>query len=143
MRLAFGMTVNPSYREFVLDQLGRVAPGIRGRGMFGGVGIYSGDLFFALIGDGTLYLKVDDSNRPDFVAAGMGPFLPFGEGGEVMQYYELPADVLDEPERLRPWVEKAISVARAKRTGTKKPPGAKPSGTRPAAKKPPPRKPKR
>jgi TfoX/Sxy family transcriptional regulator of competence genes len=106
------MAVNSSYREFVLDQLGRVADGIRGRGMFGGVGIYAGDLFFALIGDDTLYLKVDDSNRGDFVKAGMGPFLPFGEGGEVMQYYEIPADVLDEPDKLRPWVEKSIAVAK-------------------------------
>lgn len=109
------MAVNPSYRAFVLDQLGRVAPGIRGKGMFGGVGIYADDLFFALIGDDTLYLKVDDSNRADFEEAGMWPFLPFGDGGEVMQYYELPADVLEEPDRLKPWVEKAIEVARRAR----------------------------
>ncbi len=109
------MAINPSYREFVLDQLGRVAPSIRGRSMFGGMGIYSGDLFFALIGDGALYLKVDDGNRADFEAAGMGPFMPFGEGGEVMQYYELPAEVLEEPARLKPWAEKAIDVARRAR----------------------------
>lgn len=127
------MAVNPSYRAFVLDQLGRVAPGIRGRGMFGGVGIYADDLFFALIGDDTLYLKVDDSNRADFEEAGMGPFLPFGEGGEVMQYYELPADVLEEPDRLKPWVEKAIEVARSARLAKrpKKPAKKKPpSGSR-------------
>jgi DNA transformation protein len=121
------MPVNQSYREFVLDQLGRVADGVRGRGMFGGVGIYAGDLFFALIGDDTLYLKVDDSNRGDFEKAGMGPFLPFGEGGEVMQYYELPADVLEEPDRLGPWVEKAIAVAKRAKSAkaVKKPAGKK------------------
>ena len=123
------MAVTPSFREFVLDQLGRVTPGIRARSMFGGVGIYADDLFFALIGDGVLYLKVDDSTRPDFVAAGMGPFMPFGDGGEVMQYYELPADVLEEPDRLKPWVEKSIEVARrarlAKRPASKKPPAKK------------------
>jgi DNA transformation protein len=32
--------------------------------MFGGVGIYSGDLFFALIADDTVYFKADDSTRP-------------------------------------------------------------------------------
>jgi DNA transformation protein len=118
------MAVNPSYREFVLDQLGRVAPGIRGRAMFGGVGIYSDDLFFALIGDDTLYLKVDDSNRGDFEEAGMGPFMPFGEGGEVMQYYQLPPDVLEEPDRLRGWAVKAIEVARKARRARQ--PGSKP-----------------
>jgi DNA transformation protein len=55
---------------------------------------------------------VDDSNRPDFEERGMGPFQPFGEGGEVMQYYQVPEDVLEEPDTLRPWVEKAIDVAR-------------------------------
>ena len=125
------MAVNPSYREFVLDQLGRVADGIRGRGMFGGVGIYAGDLFFALIGGDTLYLKVDDTNRGDFEKAGMGPFMPFGEGGEVMQYYELPADVLEEPDRLGPWVEKSIAVAkRAKSAKAAKKPAPKKRGRR-------------
>ena len=52
--------------------------------MFGGVGIYAGELFFALIADDTVYFKVDQSNRPEFEARGMGPFRPYGEGGEVM-----------------------------------------------------------
>lgn len=106
------MGVSPTFRTYVLDQLGRVATGIRSRGMFGGVGIYSGEWFFALIDDDTLYLKVDDSNRPDFEAAGMGPFRPFGEGGEVMQYYELPAELLEGGEQLGPWVSKSIEAAR-------------------------------
>ena len=70
------MPVSPTFRTFVLDQLGRVAPRVRGRSMFGGVGIYAGAQFFALIADSTLYFKVDDSNRPDFEARGMGPFRP-------------------------------------------------------------------
>lgn len=106
------MAVSPTFRTYVLDQLGRVATGIRSRGMFGGVGIYSGDLFFALIDDDTLYLKVDDGNRADFEAIGMGPFRPFGEEGEVMQYYEVPAELLEGGEQLGTWVEKAIEVAR-------------------------------
>ena len=109
------MAVSPTFRTYVLDQLGRVATDIRSRSMFGGVGIYSGELFFALIDDDTLYLKVDDGNRPDFEAAGMGPFRPFGEGGEVMQYYEVPAELLDGGEQLGSWVEKAIDVARRAR----------------------------
>lgn len=108
------MAVNPSYRTFVLDQLGRVAPAIRARSMFGGVGIYSGDFFFALIDDDTLYFKVDAENRGDFEARGMGPFRPYGEDGEVMQYYQLPEDLLEDAEALGPWVEKAVDVARRK-----------------------------
>ena len=109
--------------------------------MFGGVGIYSGDLFFALIGGDALYFKVDDTTRADFLAAGMGPFMPVGEGGEVMQYYELPADVLEEPDRLKPWAEKAIEVARRARLAKR--PASKPAGTKPPGSKPSPPKRKR
>jgi DNA transformation protein and related proteins len=106
------MSVSPSFRTFVLEQLARCVRDIRARSMFGGVGIYGGRLFFALIADGTLYFKVDDSNRDDFEAAGMGPFRPYGEGGEVMQYYRVPDDLLEDADALRPWAEKAVNVAR-------------------------------
>ena len=106
------MTVSQSFRTFVLDQLGRGVQGIRGRSMFGGVGIYAGDVFFALLADDTLYFKVDESNRRDFEARAMGPFRPYGEEGEVMQYYQVPDDLLEDPESLRQWAEKAIMVAR-------------------------------
>lgn len=113
------MPVSPDFRELVLEQLERVTP-VHARRMFGGVGIYAGDLFFALIDDDTLYFKVDDTNRPDYEALGLGPFRPYGPEGEVMQYYEVPADVLEDPDELRPWVEKAVAVARRKRSGAKK-----------------------
>ena len=83
--------------------------------MFGGVGIYAGALFFALVDDDTLYFKVDDTNRPDFEARGMRPFRPYGDDGEVMQYYEVPADLLEDPEALRPWVDKSVAVAGRKK----------------------------
>ena len=110
------MPVSDGFRSFALEQLGRVAPNLRSKRMFGGVGVYAGELFFALIDDDTVYLKVDDTNRPAFEAREMGPFRPGGPDGEVMQYYELPVDVLEDAEELRPWVEGAIGVAeRAKR----------------------------
>ena len=108
------MPVSPEYREFVLEQLGRVTE-VTSRSMFGGVGIYADGFFFALMDDDTLYLKVDDSNRGDFEAAGTGPFNPIGDPAQVMQYYELPAELLEDPDRLRPWVEKAVDVARRAR----------------------------
>jgi TfoX/Sxy family transcriptional regulator of competence genes len=42
----------------------------------------------------------------------MTPFRPYGEDGEVMHYYEVPVDVLEDPEALGAWVEAAIAVAR-------------------------------
>jgi DNA transformation protein len=106
------MGVSPSFKTFVVDQLARGVQGIRARSMFGGVGIYAGELFFALIADDILYFKVDQSNRPDFEARGMGPFRPYGDDGEVMQYYQVPDDLLEDPEALGLWADKAIGVAR-------------------------------
>lgn len=80
--------------------------------MFGGVGIYSGGIFFALIADDTVYFKVDETSRADFEARGMRPFRPFGDEGGTMKYYQLPEDLLEDTEALRPWAEKAITIAR-------------------------------
>jgi DNA transformation protein len=110
------MAVSRSFQVLVLDQLSGAVPSVRARPMFGGVGIYSGDLFFALIADDTVYFKVDASNRPDFEARGMEPFRPFGDASGAMQYYQLPEEVLEDSEALRHWAEKALAVARQSRS---------------------------
>ncbi len=83
--------------------------------MFGGVGIYAGTVFFALIADDTLYFKVNDSNRADFVSRGMGPFRPYGGERETMQYYEVPHELLEDAAALRAWAERARAAAAAKK----------------------------
>jgi DNA transformation protein len=114
------MSVSPSYRTFVVEQLSRVRNDIRTKNMFGGVGIYAGDLFFALIDDDLVYFKVDDDTRPAFEQRGMGPFMPQGEAGEVMQYYQVPEEVLEDLDELRSWMEGAIAVAQRKRSRSRK-----------------------
>jgi len=109
------MGVSPSYQTFVLEQLGRCGLRIRARSMFGGVGLYADQLFFALIADDTLYFKVDDTNRSDYQARGLGPFRPYGEAGETMGYFRVAEDLLEDPDELRGWADKAIAVARRAR----------------------------
>ena len=112
------MAVSQSYREFVLEQLGRVTP-VTGKSMFGGVGIYAQGLFFALIAEDRLYLKVDDATRPDFEQRGMEPFRPFGEDS-AMGYYEVPVDVLEDVTKLETWMKKAIEVTAAAKSNKNK-----------------------
>ena len=115
------MAVSEGFRTLALEQLGRVAPRIRARGMFGGVGVYSADRFFALLDDDVLYLKADDVTRPLFEAEGLPPFRPTGEGGETMSYYAVSADWLEDPDALRPWVDRALeAAARKKQKSSKK-----------------------
>jgi DNA transformation protein len=113
------MSVSPSFKTFALEQLGRNVPRIRAKSMFGGVGIYAGELFFALIAEDALYFKVDDSTRGDFEARGMDPFRPYGEDGETMGYYQVPEDLLEDPDELGRWAEKAIEVARRAKKRTR------------------------
>ena len=104
------MAVSPEFRAWVLEILGGLSQ-VTGRSMFGGFGLYRDGLFFALIDGDTLYFKVDDSNRQDFEAAGTGPFRPYGDD-RAMQYYEVPPEVLEDPDQLRTWAERAVDVAR-------------------------------
>lgn len=106
------MAVTNSFQMFVLEQLHRAMASVRSRRMFSGVGIYAGDVFFALIHDDAVYFKTDVSTRVDFEARGMPPFRPAGDGGRSMGYYQIPEDVLENPETLRVWADKAISIAR-------------------------------
>lgn len=107
--------------EYLVERLARVAS-VRTRLMFGGVGIYSGEHFFALIANDVLYFKVDQQNRADFEARGMSAFQPFADRPATMSYYEVPSDVIGDERRLRAWVAKALDVARAarERSGAKR-----------------------
>ena len=104
------MAVSVSFRTYLLEQLGQIRP-VTTRPMFGGLTFFAEGRAFALVAEDTLYFKVDDSNRPDFVAAGMGAFLPFGDPDKPMQYYQLPEEVLEDPDELAVWMAKAIAVA--------------------------------
>ena len=106
------MAVTPEYRDWVLEQL-RDAGNVTGRSMFGGYSLYLEGVIFALIAQDVLYFKVDETNRAEYVAAGMGPFHPFGED-QPMSYYEVPADILEDPDRLRAWAEASAAISRKK-----------------------------
>src|SRR5689334_13167578 len=113
------MPVSDGYLTYVLDQLRPIVPSIRVKRMFGAVGLYATDLFFAVVDDDVLYLKVDDTTRPEYEARGMPPFRPF-ELHASMNYSQLPEEVLEEREALQLWVGRSLDVARAaKRTRAK------------------------
>ena len=134
------MAVSVSFRTYLLEQLGQIRP-VTTRPMFGGLTFFSEGRAFALVAEETLYFKVDDNNRPDFVAAGMGPFLPFGDPEKPMQYYQLPEEVLEDTDLLAEWMTKAIAVAARAKSKSKPKPGQRPSlktkgSTKPAPKRP-------
>ena len=126
------MSASEGFKEFVQDQLARFGPVAIHR-MFGGAGVYVGDVMFALIGDDTLYLKADETTKPAFEAEGMAAFTYTAKGRKPisMSYWEIPPRLLEEPDELAEWARAAHDVARAAKAKRRSPnppnpsPGAK------------------
>lgn len=101
----------------LLDPVGRIAM----RPMFGGHGVYCDGLFFAIVIDGRLYLKVDAQSRGQFEAAGSAPFVYQGKGAPVeMSYWSAPEQAMDSAEDMRPWAKLAIAAALRKPAARKR-----------------------
>lgn len=126
--------MNTDFSDEAVERLGRVVPRLRARRMFGGVGLYSGEIFFGLIAFDRLWFKVDDSNRADYEARGMEPFRPFPNRPTVMSYYEVPAEFFDDAEELRVWALRSVAIARLKPKAARKR-SSKPKQTPPDANK--------
>jgi DNA transformation protein len=97
-----------SFKDFALDQL-RSLDGVTSRSMFGGWGLYCGDVFFGIVHDDQLFFKTDDATRPAYLEHGMGPFKP-SDKQTLKNYYEVPIGVLENHEALVAWALLAIGV---------------------------------
>jgi DNA transformation protein and related proteins len=104
------LSVSDGFRAFVegqLEELGNVTT----RSMFGGVGLYRGDLFFGIIARDVLYLKADNETRREFEAIGARPFKPYAHRSGTMKYYSVPVSILESPTELTIWARKAVAAA--------------------------------
>ena len=116
------MPVTKDYVSYVLEQLAPLRS-VTSRRMFGGIGLYSDGLFFALIDDDTLFFKTGDENRADYESRGMRRFNPFPDAppGAGTGYHEVPADVLEDAEQLSAWARKSIALALSRAAARSKP----------------------
>jgi len=81
--------------------------------MFGGQGVWLDGLMFALVFGETVYLKVDDVTREDFVAAGSEPFTYHQRKRDRMAslpYFSLPEAAQDDPVEASRWARLAIEA---------------------------------
>jgi len=121
----------------------------RARRMFSGYGLYIDELCVALIlRDTTMYLKVDDTSRDAFVAAGCKPFTyEMKKSGEIksLGYFTAPDEAMESPAEMLPWARRALAAAIAaraakpvkkKKTGVKAAPAKKLVAKKVAMKKP-------
>jgi DNA transformation protein len=106
--------------EFVRELFARFGPVSVNR-MFGGAGIWSGGLMFALEFDGVIYLRVDDASLADFEREGSKPFVypraktPGKVGRPSRSFWRLPERLYDDPDELVVWAQRALGIAERKK----------------------------
>jgi DNA transformation protein and related proteins len=112
------MSQNSEFVDFVLEQMAELDD-IHVRAMFGGHGIYQGDVMFAIVISGELYFKADEQTQGAYIERGLQPFTYESRRKIVsMHYYAAPPEVFDEAKTMEHWAQQAIAVAlRAGRKG--------------------------
>lgn len=112
------------FAQYCCELLSSLGPCVARR-MFGGFGISTGGMTLALVADlgsgQQLWLKADDTSRPQFEAAGCARFIYLAAGvPKSMNYYSAPEDALESPHAMAPWARLALdSALKARVAGTK------------------------
>ncbi|UUX96473.1 TfoX/Sxy family protein [Aquabacterium sp. J223] len=108
----------PPFVEHCIELMS-TAGAVRAKRMFSGHGLYLDGVFVALIVGEVLYLRTTDTTRPAFEAAGCRPFA-FTKAGRTMEtsYWSAPAEALESPPALQPWLAMALQAALAARSAT-------------------------
>jgi DNA transformation protein len=92
------------YRPDLFEHFGTVHI----RRMFGGRGLFSGEVMIGLVSaDDLIFLKTDERTRQAYVEEGSKPYLfhlKRARGAIATSYYELPERLYDEPEEFAEWV---------------------------------------
>lgn len=109
------MRRDDGFHNYVVhDLLGR-RPGITSRAMFGGWGIYSDGVIFAIIVDGELFFKVDEASRRVFEAQGSRQFTYTSRSRPkpvAMPYWLVPEGVMEDADLFDDWIARAIRATR-------------------------------
>lgn len=85
---------------------------VTSRKMFGGLGVFSGGIMFALIYDGVLYLK-STTEIANMYTRESTPFQPPFRPNMQMPYWSVPMKILRDRDRLAEWAQQALEYAKA------------------------------
>ena len=105
------MKTSPEFLAFVLEQLEPMR-GVSARRLFGGCGLSVDGHTFALLIDNVLYFTVDDTTRPLYEAMGSPCFSYATRLRRVLvrSYHAVPAEVLEDRDRMLPMARQAVEV---------------------------------
>ena len=115
------MTVSEEFRDFVLDQLDP-ALGVVARRMFGGYGLYAGDLFWGILHEEMLWIWAEGELAEQMQAADGQAFAPFADRSKTLRYFSVSADLLENRSALGEMVSSSILLKRAETRAKQKKP---------------------
>lgn len=99
------------FTQSLLDVFRLFGP-LRLRRMFGGYGLFHDGLMFAIVLNGTLYLKADAQNAGMFTQRGLPRFEYSRQGRSVgMSYYRAPENLFDNQEEAAHWARQSFGAA--------------------------------
>lgn len=106
------MSTSREFADHITDMLEPLGD-IRAHRMFGGYGIKYGEVNFALLLNDLPYFRTDDGSRPDYEERGSAPFsyMRKGQMATLGNYWEVPSEILEDPDILRVWARTAIDAA--------------------------------
>ena len=110
-----GNAADPDFIAELFSAFGPVAV----RRMFSGAGVFADGLMIALVVDGIVYLKADDTFILLFEREGQAPFSYRTRDGKrtLTSYWRMPDRLYDDPDDLAEWARLALAAAR--RAGAK------------------------
>lgn len=119
------MAYDPAFGDWVREHFAALGP-IEIKRMFGGAGAYADGRIFALLDDGVVWLKADDTNSPLLIDAGARQFTYPTKDGQamVMAYWSLPESAMDDPDEAVAWARQAVDAA-LRKAAAKRPRKAK------------------
>lgn len=104
------MTVSSNFLLSAVESMSQVAP-VSYRRIFNGYGIYHQGVQFAIVIHDHLYFRADDYSRSLYIAKRMTAFLPSTiETGES-NFFQVPEEVLSQPDELIFWMRIAVEAA--------------------------------
>ena len=101
------MPKRDAFAEEVDDRLSAL-DGYRRRAMFGGHGLFQGKTFFGIVFRQRVYFRTTPATSAKYAAEGMGP-LRSDATHTMWNYYEVPATILTDVDRLLEWATEAIA----------------------------------
>ena len=117
------MANSPDFLAYLKELMRGVGIATTSRAMFGGHGLYADGVFFAIVDDDTLFLRVDDEIRAAFEALDCTPFEYATKEGmhQALSYLRAPDEALERPDAMGRWAKLSLGAALRAAAAKKKP----------------------